>query len=184
MAMLDVDDEDQLSFKFMFQVLRCIGPTVIIVTARVLLRWKFIHIDPVFFQSFLRSCRVIDQPDCCCCCCDCCCGPAPWWSDVSGRSPPPRTPPPALERRAVMFIRLTWRSQSRFRRIVEKIALERCSAATTSSRSERMSTMSAASIATEVPEESAMPTDAATSEGESLIPSPTYDSSERFARGE
>ena len=65
-------------------------------------------------------------------------------------------------------------AQMRFRRIVPQIARERCSAATTSSRSERMSTMSAASIATDVPDERAMPTDAATSDGESLIPSPTY----------
>lgn len=36
-----------------------------------------------------------------------------------------------------------------------------------------MRTMSAASMATEVPDESAMPTEAATSAGESLIPSPT-----------
>lgn len=54
-----------------------------------------------------------------------------------------------------------------------KIFRERWRAATTSRRSERMRTMSAASIATDVPEERAMPTDAATSAGESLIPSPT-----------
>ena len=55
MAMPDVDDEDQLSFKSMFQVFRCIGPTVIIVTARVLLRWKVRYTDPQIFKSFLRS---------------------------------------------------------------------------------------------------------------------------------
>ena len=46
MAMLDADDEDQLLSRSMFQVFRYIGPTVIIVTARVLLRWKVRHIDP------------------------------------------------------------------------------------------------------------------------------------------
>lgn len=57
--------------------------------------------------------------------------------------------------------------------MTEKMDRERLSAATTSRRSERMRTISAASIATEVPDESAMPTEAATSAGESLIPSPT-----------
>lgn len=56
-----------------------------------------------------------------------------------------------------------------------KIALERCNAATTSRRSDRINTISAASIATEVPEERAIPTVAATSAGESLIPSPTLE---------
>lgn len=37
-----------------------------------------------------------------------------------------------------------------------------------------MRTISAASMATEVPDERAMPTEAATRDGESLIPSPTY----------
>ena len=37
-----------------------------------------------------------------------------------------------------------------------------------------MSTMSAASMATDVPEESAIPSVAATRAGESLMPSPTY----------
>ena len=64
-------------------------------------------------------------------------------------------------------------AQMRFRLIVEKILRDRCRAATTSSRSERIKTMSAASIATVVPDESAMPTEAATRAGESLIPSPT-----------
>ena len=49
MAMPDVDAEDQSLFRFMFQVFRCISPTVIIVTARVLLRWRVRHIDPQFF---------------------------------------------------------------------------------------------------------------------------------------
>ena len=40
MAMPDVDDEDQLSFKFMFQVFRCKGPTVIIVAAALVLRLR------------------------------------------------------------------------------------------------------------------------------------------------
>ena len=61
----------------------------------------------------------------------------------------------------------------RFRLIVEKILRDRWRAATTSSRSERIRTISAASIATVVPDESAMPTEAATRAGESLIPSPT-----------
>ena len=65
-------------------------------------------------------------------------------------------------------------AHTRLRRIVRKIDWERSSAATTSSRSERMSTMSAASTATDVPEERAMPTVAAASAGESLMPSPTY----------
>lgn len=65
-------------------------------------------------------------------------------------------------------------AQMRFRLIVEKILRDRCRAATTSSRSERIKTISAASIATVVPDESAMPTEAATRAGESLIPSPTY----------
>src|SRR5580693_7639348 len=52
-------------------------------------------------------------------------------------------------------------AQTRLRQIVLKIARERSSAATTSNRSERMSTMSAASIATEVPDDNAMPTVAA-----------------------
>lgn len=39
-----------------------------------------------------------------------------------------------------------------------------------------MRTMSAASMATEVPDERAIPTEAATRAGESLIPSPTYHS--------
>ena len=47
-------------------------------------------------------------------------------------------------------------------------------AATTSKREERIKTISAASMATGVPEERAMPTEAATKAGESLIPSPTY----------
>lgn len=64
-------------------------------------------------------------------------------------------------------------AQRRFRLIVEKILRDRWRAATTSSRSERIKTISAASIATVVPEESAMPTEAATRAGESLIPSPT-----------
>lgn len=64
-------------------------------------------------------------------------------------------------------------AQTRLRRMTEKMERERLSAATTSSRSERMRTMSAASIATDVPEERAMPTEAATSAGESLMPSPT-----------
>jgi hypothetical protein len=62
----------------------------------------------------------------------------------------------------------------RFRLIVEKILRDRWRAATTSSRSERIRTISAASIATVVPEESAIPTEAATRAGESLIPSPTF----------
>ena len=58
--------------------------------------------------------------------------------------------------------------------MTEKIVRDRWSAATTSSKSERISTMSAASMATDVPEESAIPNVAATRAGESLIPSPTY----------
>jgi hypothetical protein len=58
--------------------------------------------------------------------------------------------------------------------MTEKILRERWSAATTSNKSERMSTMSAASMATEVPVESAIPSVAATRAGESLMPSPTY----------
>ena len=40
MAMHDADDEDQLLFSFMFQVFRCIGPTVIIVAAALMLRLR------------------------------------------------------------------------------------------------------------------------------------------------
>ncbi len=65
-------------------------------------------------------------------------------------------------------------AQRRLRLIVPNIERERSRAATTSSRSDRMSTISAASTATDVPEESAMPTVAAASAGESLIPSPTW----------
>lgn len=65
-------------------------------------------------------------------------------------------------------------AQMRFRLIVEKILRDRWRAATTSSRSERIRTISAASIATVVPDESAIPTEAATRAGESLIPSPTF----------
>ena len=69
-----------------------------------------------------------------------------------------------------------------------KIEVERCRAATTSSRSERISTMSAASIATDVPDDKAIPAVAATSAGESLMPSPTYRSHRTlqlgFVRGE
>ena len=65
-------------------------------------------------------------------------------------------------------------AQMRFRLIVEKILRDRWRAATTSSRSERIKTISAASTATVVPDESAIPTEAATRAGESLIPSPTY----------
>lgn len=54
-----------------------------------------------------------------------------------------------------------------------KIFRERWRAATTSRRSERMRTMSAASMATDVPDDRAMPTVAATRAGESFIPSPT-----------
>lgn len=64
-------------------------------------------------------------------------------------------------------------AQMRLRLIIPNIEHERSRAATMSSRSDRMSTMSAASITTDVPEESAMPTVAAVSAGESLIPSPT-----------
>ncbi|RUS23115.1 hypothetical protein BC937DRAFT_92204 [Endogone sp. FLAS-F59071] len=49
----------------------------------------------------------------------------------------------------------------------------RSSAATTSAKSDRMSTTSAASIAMSVPEHSATPISAAANAGESLIPSPT-----------
>lgn len=65
-------------------------------------------------------------------------------------------------------------AQMRLRLITEKILRDRWRAATTSNKSERMSTMSAASMATDVPEESAMPSVAATRAGESLMPSPTY----------
>ena len=58
--------------------------------------------------------------------------------------------------------------------MTKKILRERWRAATTSNKSERMSTMSAASMATEVPVESAIPSVAATRAGESLMPSPTY----------
>ena len=58
--------------------------------------------------------------------------------------------------------------------MTEKILRERWRAATTSNKSERMSTISAASMATDVPVESAIPSVAATRAGESLIPSPTY----------
>ena len=64
-------------------------------------------------------------------------------------------------------------AQTRYQRMTEKNLRERCRAATTSRRSDRIRTMSAASIATDVPEESAMPTVAATRAGESLMPSPT-----------
>ena len=57
--------------------------------------------------------------------------------------------------------------------MTKKILRERWRAATTSNKSERMSTMSAASIAIDVPEESAIPNVAATRAGESLMPSPT-----------
>ena len=70
---------------------------------------------------------------------------------------------------------LYMQAQMRLRWIVRKMARDKSKAATTSRRSERIRTMSAASIATEVPEDSAMPTVAATSAGESLIPSPTYE---------
>ncbi len=59
--------------------------------------------------------------------------------------------------------------------MTRKMDRERLRAATTSRRSDRMRTMSAASIATDVPLESAIPTSATTRAGESLIPSPTYD---------
>ena len=58
--------------------------------------------------------------------------------------------------------------------MTKKILRERWRAATTSNKSERMSTMSAASMATDVPVESAIPSVAATRAGESLMPSPTY----------
>lgn len=58
--------------------------------------------------------------------------------------------------------------------MTKKILRERWRAATTSNKSERISTMSAASMATEVPVESAIPSVAATRAGESLMPSPTY----------
>jgi len=64
-------------------------------------------------------------------------------------------------------------AQMRLSLIVSNIEHERSRAATTSSRSDRMSLMSAASITTDMPEETAMPTVAASSAGESLIPSPT-----------
>src|ERR1700732_2097937 len=48
-------------------------------------------------------------------------------------------------------------AQIRFRLITAKILRERWRAATTSRRSDRIRTMSAASMATEVPDESAMP---------------------------
>ena len=73
-------------------------------------------------------------------------------------------------------------AQRRFRLIVEKILRDRWRAATTSSRSERIKTISAASIATVVPDESAMPTEAATRAGESLIPSPTWIEYRQFTR--
>jgi hypothetical protein len=73
-----------------------------------------------------------------------------------------------------MPMTLYMHAQTRLRRMTLKIELERCRAATTSSRSERISTMSAASIATDVPDDRAIPTVAATSAGESLMPSPTY----------
>ena len=69
---------------------------------------------------------------------------------------------------------LYMQAQMRFRLIVEKILRDRWRAATTSNRSERIKTISAASTATVVPDESAIPTEAATRAGESLIPSPTY----------
>jgi len=65
-------------------------------------------------------------------------------------------------------------AQMRFRLIVENILRDRWRAATTSSKSERIKTISAASIATVVPDERAIPTEAATRAGESLIPSPTF----------
>ena len=64
-------------------------------------------------------------------------------------------------------------AHAKLRLMVLKIVRERSRAATTSRRSERIRTISAASIATEVPDESAIPTVAAASAGESLIPSPT-----------
>lgn len=65
-------------------------------------------------------------------------------------------------------------AHTRFLLIVPSVFRERSSAATMSSRSGRMRTMSAASTAMDVPDESAIPTVAAASAGESLIPSPTY----------
>lgn len=68
----------------------------------------------------------------------------------------------------------------RFRLITAKMDRERWRAATTSRRSDRMRTISAASIATEVPDDNAIPTVAATRAGESLIPSPTYEIIHRY----
>lgn len=58
--------------------------------------------------------------------------------------------------------------------ILKTMARPRERAATTSRRSDFMRTTSAASTAMDVPDESAMPTEAATSAGESLMPSPTF----------
>lgn len=66
-------------------------------------------------------------------------------------------------------------AHKRFRRMTRKMPRDKCNAATTSRRFGRIRTMSAASTATVVPDESAMPRDAATSAGESLMPSPTCD---------
>lgn len=66
-------------------------------------------------------------------------------------------------------------AQMTWGRMVSKIVRERCGATTTTSRrSEHIRTTSAASVATEVPDERPTPTDAATRDGESFIPSPTY----------
>lgn len=71
-------------------------------------------------------------------------------------------------------------AQTRFRLMTAKMLRERLRAATTSRRSDRIRTTSAASMATEVPEDNAIPTVAATSAGESLIPSPTCPKIQRY----
>lgn len=64
-------------------------------------------------------------------------------------------------------------AQMKLSRIWRKMRRERSRAATTSSKSDFMRTISAASIAMSVPVQRAIPTSATASAGESLMPSPT-----------